>query len=102
MRKAEVKPFLEQGRRKGRILLALFAAWIVWISGVFGNSGVLQAYRLSNARYELGQRIKALESEKSVLESALSGLERDPLAQERAIRETLGFVRENELVFEFR
>lgn len=93
---------LEAGRRKSRVFVALFAAWAVWISGVFGNSGVLQAYRLSNARYELGQRIKALESEKALLESALSALERDPLAQVRAIRETLGFVRENELVFEFR
>lgn len=82
--------------------MALLVVWAVWISGVFGNSGVLQAYRLANARYEFGQRIKALESEKSVLESALSGLERDPLSQERAIRESLGFVRENELVFEFR
>lgn len=101
MRETTVRPLLEAGGRKGRIVLALLVAWCVWISGVFGNSGVLQAYRLSNARYELGQRIKALESEKARLEAHLAGLDHDPLSQERAIRETLGFVRENELVFEF-
>lgn len=76
--------------------------WLTWISGVFGNNGILQASRLSDARHELTMRVKAMEAEKQRLEASLAGLHKDPVAQEKAIRETLGFVRENELVFEFR
>ena len=77
-------------------------AWLLWISGIFGNSGVLQAYQLSNARYELSMRIKALGSENQRLEHALDSLQKDRFSQEKAIRETIGFVKENEIIFEFR
>ncbi len=87
--------------KKTWLYSGLCALWLVWISGVFGNSGVIQAYRLSNTRYELSMRIKALEAEKIKLEKSQRALDRDKFAQEIAIRENLGFVRENELIFEF-
>jgi cell division protein FtsB len=84
------------------VYLTLFAGWLVWISGVFGNSGLIQAYKLSQVRRDLSLRVVALENEKQRLQSSLQGLENDPYVQELTIRETLGFVRDSELIFEFR
>ena len=80
---------------------ALFI-WAVWISGVFGNAGVLQAYKLSQARRDVGLKIKALENERMRLKSSLYAMEKDAYTQETTIRESLGFVHENEIVFEFK
>lgn len=77
------------------------ASWLVSISGVFGNSGLIQAYNLSRVRRDMTLQIRALENEKVHLRATLDALERDPFVQELTIRETLGFTRSNELVFEF-
>jgi cell division protein FtsB len=88
--------------RRHWIYLSILAAWLVWISGVFGNSGVWQAYQLAQVRRDMALKIRALENEKIRLQSVAHDLEKNPYTQEVAIRETLGFVRPNELVFEFR
>ncbi|MEW6055296.1 MAG: septum formation initiator family protein [Bdellovibrionota bacterium] len=82
--------------------LFIFIAWALSISGVFGNSGLVQAYKLSRVKYDIVLRINALENEKARLATGLRDLESDSFVQEQAVRESLGFVRENELVFEFR
>lgn len=91
-------------RSNPKTVLVIFAAlaWCIWISGIFGNAGLLQAYRLADARFELQMKIKALETENIRLEHAHNLLENDPITQERAIRDTIGFVKSDELVFEFR
>lgn len=76
--------------------------WLVWISGIFGNSGLIQAYKLGEVRRDMTLRITALDNEKSRLKSTLNALETDAFVQEQTVRETLGLVRQNELVFEFR
>lgn len=88
--------------RKKIVVLGFAFVWIVWISGVFGNSGLMQAYELAQVRHDMSLRIKALDNEKWHLQANLSALEHDPFVQEQAIRESLGFVRASELVFEFR
>ncbi len=80
----------------------ILAAWLICISGVFGNSGLIQAYQLASVRRDMTLRVKALANERQHLQTGLYALEHDALVQEQAIRETLGFVRSNELVFEFR
>lgn len=94
--------FLGVLRTKRWGLVAFLGAWLVWISGFFGNSGLMQAYQLAQVRRDMTLRVKALENEKSRLQTSLHALEHDPLIQEQTIRETLGFVRSSELVFEFR
>lgn len=84
------------------IYLGVLAVWLISLSGVFGNSGLVQAYKLSQVRRDMTLRIVALENEKARLQATLMGLESDSFIQEQTIRETLGFVRENELIFEFR
>jgi cell division protein FtsB len=90
------------GKKKSWIYAAVFFAWVICISGVFGNSGLLQAYRLSSVRHDLNLRVKALENERQRLQATLLGLEHDSYLQEQAVRETLGLVRADELIFEFR
>jgi cell division protein FtsB len=91
----------DNGKRKWVILIGILG-WLVSLSGVFGNSGLFQAYKLAEVRRDLSLRIRALENERVRLANDLDALQRDPFTQEQAIRETLGLVRENELVFEFR
>lgn len=88
--------------KKFRIAVAFLLIWSVWISGVFGNDGILQAYRLAEVRRDLTLRIRALENEKARLNALLIDLNRDSFAQEMAIRDTLGYVRDGEVVFEVR
>ena len=80
----------------------ILAAWFICISGVFGNSGLVQAYQLASVRRDMTLRVKALANERQYLQAGLYALEHDALVQEQAIRETLGFVRAYELIFEFR
>lgn len=84
------------------MLGALIAGWLIWISGAFGNSGLIQAYKLSQVRRDMALRIVALENERRRLQNTLYALEHDSFVQELTIRETLGFVRPSEIVFEFR
>ena len=76
--------------------------WAVSISGVLGNSGLLQAYRLSQVKHDMRLRVVALENEKLKLNATLKLLDSDVYVQEQAIREVLGFARDSELIFEFK
>lgn len=84
------------------VLFGVLFVWATWISGVFGNSGLIQAYRLSQVRRDMTLRVAALENERVRLQRTLRSLEHDPFVQEQTIRETLGFVRPTELVFEIK
>jgi cell division protein FtsB len=75
--------------------------WAVWISGAFGNSGIIHAYQLSKLRREMSLKVSALETERLRLSKQLNLLEHDPLTQEKAVREVLGYVRPTEIIFEF-
>ncbi len=88
---------------RGRTLIYIFCFLVcsLWFSGVVGSSGLIQAYKLSQARRELTLRIAALESEKIKLQKTYLDLQNDRFTQEQAIREVLGFTQDNELVFEF-
>jgi cell division protein FtsB len=79
-----------------------FFIWVLWISGIFGNSGLIQAYKLSLVKRELSLRISALEKEKLKLNQTYHELQSDSFVQEQAIRDTLGYVGPNELVFEIK
>lgn len=78
------------------------AVWLIWISGIFGNTGLIQAYNLAQVKRDMTLRITALENERGRLETTLNALNQDAFVQEQTIRDTLGFARQNELVFEFR
>jgi len=80
---------------------ALFLFWVVCISGIFGNVGIIQAVKLRNARAELQEKLLTLKVERDRLVQILSRVEKDRITQESVVRDTLGFVKDGELVFEW-
>ncbi len=82
------------------IIFLVLTVWMGWLSGLFGNKGLKQAYHLLVARNDLTLRVKTLENEKQRLTETLAALNTDPVFQEKTIRESLGYVRKGELVFE--
>lgn len=92
----------QASKRRWIVFGSLFVCWCLGISGLLGSSGIIQAFKLARARRDLSFRVKALENEKSKLQTELYALEQDPYHQEKTIRDVLGFVRENEIVFEFK
>lgn len=93
-------PWLTKKRRNA-LAGAGLALWLLSLSGIFGNSGLWQAYKLRLARQTLSLRVESLSAERARLQSLRRLLERDRGAQEVVIRDTLGFVRDGEVVFEF-
>ena len=90
------------GQQKIKYFLVVgFLLWIVSLSGVLGNSGFIQAVKLRHASSELAAKVEDLKTEKNRLARVLSSLEKDTAAQEVVIRDTLGFVRPGEIVFEW-
>jgi len=87
--------------RSTRILAAFILLWVVSISGILGNSGIAQAYRLRRAVDRLEGRVTDLDLERSRLKVILRDLEKSRTVQEIVVRDTLGYVREGEIVFEF-
>lgn len=88
--------------RRRVLIWVLALGWVVSISGVLGNRGLLQAYRLFRVKRELSFRVVALENEQARWKKMLQDLHTDAVFQEQTVRDSLGFVRENEIVFEFR
>lgn len=87
--------------KKNWIRLILFSIWLVSFFGFFGRGGLIQAHRLSQVRQDILLRTKALENEKLKMLSAIRDLEHDDFYQEKMIRDSIGFVRPDELIFEF-
>ena len=84
-----------------RIFAAFVFLWAVSISGILGNSGIAQAYRLRRAVDRLEGRVGDLGQERGRLKVILRDLEKSRTVQEIVVRDTLGYVREGEIVFEF-
>ncbi len=87
--------------RYRKILFAAFALWVVSISGILGNSGIAQAYRLRLAVSRMEVRVGELAQEGGRQKGMLRDLEKSRVVQEIVVRDTLGYVREGEIVFEF-
>lgn len=81
------------------LLLALNVAVFY---GIFFSSLGIPGYRRQRQQVEaLAAKAHALRKENHRLFSKIQGLKNDPLAQEKLVRQQLGWTRENELVIEF-
>jgi cell division protein FtsB len=68
---------------------------------LFSDHGIIR-YRSQNQQVEeLEAKIRRLQEENQKLYHRIQSFKNDPAAQERLIREQLGWIRENELEFEF-
>ena len=74
------------------VAAALSYAWLL------PESGFPTWLRLREEVAQAEQRIHALERQNNVLREEVAALQRDPFAQERAVREDLGWVRPGEIL----
>jgi hypothetical protein len=88
-----------------RVWLALFGAWLILLSGVLnpwlGGPGVLQWWRLESLLSQRQDRLTDVENQVLALSSEQVRLERSVATQQREIRRVLGYVRTDEMVFDF-
>lgn len=65
------------------------------------GTGVVQILKLKNLKNQRQDEIKALESELLEVKAEILALKSSPVRQEREVRKVLGYVRKDELVFDF-
>lgn len=100
--KRRAKPLI-QGIKVLRILCGLFVIFNLWlIYGIFSASQGIPNYRRHRQQVtELEQKINSIQNENRKLFRQIQNFKTDPKVQERAVRQQLGWAREDELVIEF-
>jgi cell division protein FtsB len=89
-----------------RVWLLVFAAWLFMLSGVtqhmgVGSPGLVQFLRLNALLGDRQTQATDIDNEIAVLDAESSTLETSRGAQEKEIRKTMGYVGENEMIFDF-
>ncbi len=89
-----------------RVWLGIFAFWLFLLSGITheigaGSPGILQYLRLSHLLAERHAQALNTEAEIGRLEGEAAALMGSRTTQEREIRKTMGYVGENEMIFDF-
>jgi cell division protein FtsB len=88
-----------------RVWAGFFAIWMLLLTGTLGfwlkSPGVKQWYSVSQSLKEQRQEIADVESNSTLLAHTAHQLEFNSVAQEREIRKVLGYLGDQELVFEF-
>ena len=87
-----------------RAVLRLFAIALLLLNGyavLFSRRGLQDLQRIKNENSALSQRLAQVKTEKETLEKKVAGIMGDPREQERAVRQTLGYVRPGEVMIEF-
>ena len=88
-----------------RVWLGLFGAWVVLLSGILnpwiGGPGVIQWWRLESLLSQRQDRLTEVENQVLAQSSEQVRLERSVATQQREIRRVLGYVRADEMIFDF-
>ena len=88
-----------------RMWKLFFIVWALLITGLFHawtkTPGIKQWFELRSLLAERRSLIEHTEKSSNALKDIEHQLETNPVAQEREIRRVLGFVDQNEIVFEF-
>jgi len=100
--KRRAKPLI-QGTTVLRILCGILVILNLWlIYGIFSASKGIRNYRRHREQVtELEQKIKNIQNENRTLFRKIQSFKNDPKVRERAVRQQLGWAREDELVIEF-
>lgn len=94
-----------EGTRRRRIveklgaLAAVLALGLLFSHGLFGRGGVVEVWNLWRTLEARDARVRDLTAENRRLAEAVADLRSDPAAQEREVRERLGYVRPGEIVY---
>lgn len=88
-----------------RFWLGVFGLWLILLSGVLtswtGVPGLLQWRRLETLLSQRQTQLQTIEREVLALSAEQVVLQRSTAAQQREIRRVLGYVRPDEMVFDF-
>jgi hypothetical protein len=88
-----------------RIWLGFFAIWIILLSGLLDHfvhsPGLKQWYQVESSLRDARQEIATIESKTTLQLQVAHQLENNVVAQEREVRKVLGYLGDQELVFEF-
>ena len=84
-----------QGRFALLIILVMLAL------AVFGEKGVLRAYKLSQERHSLETEIQSLQEKNEALREEINLLRNDLEYLEDVARRDLGMVKDDELIYQF-
>lgn len=79
-----------------------FAAFLVSVGIVlFGEAGLLSAYRASQNNSRLEARIESLQNENARILRSIESVQKSPRLLEHTIRSSLSLVAPDEILFEF-
>lgn len=84
-----------------KLWLGLFALWALFLSGLAGFPGVLQAARLNGLLQAKHKQLSELQSEISRMQGEAAQLEKNRIVQLREIRRVLGYAAPGEVIFDF-
>ncbi len=85
----------------GRVWLAVFGVWALFLSGALGYPGVIQAVRLHALLDDKQREVEEIEAEIQRFEKDRERLEKNRVAQEREVRKVLGYAAPDEIIFDF-
>ena len=87
-----------------KLWFAFFGLWLLLISGLFDfwiqSPGLKQWIQVEWLLKGKSQEIAAIEAKSESMKNAIHQLESNPIAQEREIRKVLGYLGDQEIVFE--
>lgn len=84
-----------------QLWLAIFAVWIISLTGLFGFPGVLQSLRLQKLLDSKQAQISQVQADINRLQQEALGLEKNKFLQQREIRRVLGYASPDEIIFDF-
>jgi cell division protein FtsB len=68
---------------------------------LFGDVGLLSAYRMSQEKAKIEGRIQRLVNENIELEAKIEAIQKDPIALEHEVRKSLSLVADGEILIKF-
>ncbi|MBC7385003.1 MAG: hypothetical protein H7301_02435 [Cryobacterium sp.] len=89
-----------------RAWLVVFATWLFLLTGLThqwgaGSPGLIQFSRLNGLLHERQAQLADSDAEIEKIDGEAKELEKSRVVQEREIRKTMGYVGDNELIFDF-
>lgn len=88
--------------RKRILIIAAFVIYGLILAGALGPKGIYHLVKLKYVKAELDDKISALEKENLLLKRKVDLLTTDQDEIKRAIHSELGFIKDNEIIFEFK
>ncbi len=100
--KGAVSRFTVRGVSVARLLVGLLLALnLILVYAIFFSSNGLPGYRKQNRQVkELEEKVLKLKVENQKLFEMVQAVKTNPKAQEKLVRQELGWVRENEIILE--